>query len=328
MRIEVYTKGDKLPELIDGTVMHSAFIFRTTEKLSSCKPYMLVAYDEEGKEIGHLMITRRNSFTLLPPHIKFWYTINGEGVYRKECPDRERIFSGFLNKVFGMFDIRHSYIEIQDIEDSRFAYGTLSGHDFVPIRDQRMYISIHSKSPQERISRAYRAHIRKAEKTGVTYRQATGKEEIETGLRLLKNYYRSKTRRKLPPQKSLEELLTDRNSENSGNAKLFIVYFKGKAIGSSICIYDKKRAYLAYSCGLRKRYPLQYPGIMAIWAALKDAYDNRFPHFEFLEARNLSRIHYNFRHTLLNYGCKQVGTFKWYHYKWNLLNKILRAIYV
>ena len=67
---------------------------------------------------------------------------------------------------------------------------------------------------------------------------------------------------------------------------------------------------------------------MAIWAAITDAYKNKYDHFEFLEARSLPYFHRKFIGTLLNYGGKQVGTLRWYHFKWNWLNKILRAIYV
>ena len=93
-------------------------------------------------------------------------------------------------------------------------------------------------------------------------------------------------------------------------------------------LYDSDRANLAYCCGLRKRFPMQYPGIMAIWAAIKDAYEQGYAHFEFLEVRTLSRFHLGFINTLLNYGGKQVGTLCWYHFKWNWVNKILRSIYV
>ena len=328
MRIEIFTRSEKLPGLIEGSAIHSAHMFRTLETSRGCKPYMLVAYDDKNKESGHLLFAKRRDFRLFPPVFSFWYSILGEGVYRDGCNNREEIFTMFIEKVFDMFDFHHTFIEVQNIEDSRFAYSTFSKHNFVPMRDQRMYISLHSKPPQERLTRSYRAHIRKAESNGVTYRQATTEKEIREGLLLLKNYYMSKTRRRLPSNEALYSILHSSNGELSENSKLFIVEFKNRIIGSSICLYDKERAYLAYSCGLRKRYPMQYPGIMAIWASLTDAHQRGFAHFEFLEARNLSRLHRGFINTLLNYGGKQVGTLRWYHFRWNWINKILRSIYV
>jgi hypothetical protein len=326
MRIETYTKSDSLPSLIDGSVLHSALLFRCMEKSKGCKPYMLVGYNDNGEEEGHLLFVKRSNIRLLPPVLSVWYSINGEGVYRNK-EKREEIFAKFLEKVFEKFDFRHSFIEATNIEDSLFAYGTLSSHKFIPMRDQRMYISLHSKAPQERLTRAYRAHIRKAENNGVTYRRATTPQEIEDGIQLLRNYYISKTRR-LPSRETLNMMLHNSDGTLSEQAKMFVVIYKGKAIGSSFCMYDNDRAYLSYYCGLRKSYPAQYPGIMAIWAALTDAHKEGYAHFEFLEVRSRSRINPKFISALLNYGGKQKGTLRWFRFKWHWLNKILRAIYV
>lgn len=328
VRIEIYTTAGELPQLIEGSVLHSPMMFRAMESGRGTKPFMLVASDDNGDEIAHILIVKRRRVRLFPPVIGSWYSIQGEGVYSPACKNREEVFALFLEEIFKMFDFRHTYIEVQNIEDSRFAYGALRGHNFVPVRDQRLYISLHSKAPLERLSRAYRAHIRRAENSGVGYRRATAESDINEGLVLLRNFYISKTRRSLPGLQTLKDMILDANGMLSDKVKLFVVTYKDKIIGSSLCLYDKERVNLAYSCGLRKRYPLQYPGIMAIWAALSDAYEKGYAHFEFLEARALSRIHSGFLSTLLNYGGKQVGTLKWYHFKWNWVNKILRAIYV
>ncbi len=328
MRIETFTKSEQLPNLIEGSPLHSVLMFRSQERTKGNKPYMLVAYDTENKELGHILVIRQSGFRLFPHLFSIWYTINGEGVYREGYHNKEAVFEKFIEKVFELFDIRHSFIRVENIEDSRFAYGILRSKDFAQIRDQRMYISLHSKDPQTRLTRAYRAHIRKAESRGVTYQRATEQKEIDEGLQLLYNYYISKTRRRLPSKNILNMMLHENDGTLSEKAKLFIVKHKEKIIGSSLCLYDNERAYLAYTCGLRKSHPMQYPGIMAIWAALNDAYKHGFPHFEFLEARALSSLHKRFLKTLLNYGVKEKGTLRWYRYRWSWVNKFLRAIYV
>ena len=328
MRIEIFTKSDSLPQLIDGPIQHSAIMFRTIERSGSSKPYMLVAYDSQGKEQAHLLMIKKRGIRLFPPVLGFWYSIQGEGAYSNECSDREAIFGQFLEKVFDLFDFRHSFIEIENIGDSRFAYGTLSGHSFVPMRDRRIYISLHSRHPQERLTRSYRSHIRKAEERGVTTRRAVNDDEINEALSLMRNFYRSKTRKRLPDRKILFNLLHNSDGTLSQNAGMFLVIYRGRIIGSSICLYEEGRAYLAYSCGLRKRFPLQFPGIMAIWAALSDAHSRGFAHFEFLEVRGLSRLRRSYLGTIGNFGGKEVGTLRWYHFKWNWINIFLRWIYV
>ncbi len=328
MRIEIFTKSEEIPTLIRGSILHSAAMFRALEGEHASKPYMLVAYDSNDAEIGHLLITRNRSIRIFPPVFSVWYTIQGEGTYSKLCTDREQIFASFLEKVFDIFDFRHSFIEVQNIEDSRFAYSVLSKHNFTPLRDHRNYISLHSKTPRERLSRAYKAHIRKAESAGVTTRIATTREEVDKALKLIKNFYKTKTRKKYPKRERILKLLYNSDGSLSNNAKIFLVIYKGNIIGSSICIYEQGRAFLAYSCGLRKRYPLQYPGIMAIWAALSNAHKEGYDHFEFLEVRGLSRLRKSFLNTIGNFGGKEVSTLRWYHFKWGWLNKFLRWIYV
>lgn len=319
-----------LPELIQGPVFHSALVFHAFELRRGCKPYMLIGYDEQGNELGHLLVIKRRTMRLIPPVLNYWYTINGAGTYAPCCSNaqREEIFAAFIDRIFDMLDFRHTFIEVINIEDSRFAYGTLSSHNFVPLRDRRLYISLHSKDPHERLTRAYKAHIRNAESRGVTYRQATTPQDMEEGMSLLRNYYRSKIQRDLPSAKALHSMLHSPDGALSNQARLFVVEYKGKLIGSSLCLYEQDRACLAYSCGLRKSHPLLYPGIMAIWAAITDAHSNGYAHFEFLEARALPRIKRKFFATLLNYGGKQVGTLRWQHFRWNWINKILRRIYV
>lgn len=328
MRIEIYTKSPEIPELINGPMLHSPKAFRAFEESGKEKPYMLVAYDNDGEEVGHLLMVRKKSLRIFPPVFSVWYSIMGEGAYSSRCNNREEVFALFLEKVFDMFDFRHSFIEIQNIEDSRFAYGTLRSHFFIPVRDHRNYISLHSKEPAERLSVKYKAHIRRSESRGTTWRRASSEEEIKEALRLMKNFYRSKTRKKFPNCEAMFNMLHNSDGTLSDEAKMFIVLNKGKIIGSSICLYESKRAMLAYSCGLRKRHPLLYPGIMAIWAAISDAHNNGYSHFEFLEVRALSRLRKSFLNTIGNFGGKDVGTLRWYHLKWNWLNKFLRWIYV
>ena len=328
MHIEIYTKGEELPQLLPGNIQHSALMFRTLEKSKRSQPYMLVAYDDNQKEAAHLIIIKRKPLFPFLPIIGNRYTIYGEGVYREGCSEREEIYTMFLDKLFDIADSLHSYIEIKTIEDPRFAYATLSRRNFIPVRDHRIYISLHSKAPEERLSRKYRSHIRKAKERGVSYRIATSPAEIEQALHLLHNYYISKVRRPFPDTRILKQLLTHPDGKPRSETQLFVVEYKGKIIGSSIVTHDKERAYLAFSCGLRKSHPTCYPGIMAVWAAIESAHRNGYPHIEFLESRTLAGIRSSYKNFLLNFGGKQVSTLRWYRFKWNIFNKILRAIYV
>lgn len=307
-------------------MLHSAEMFRLLEQNTASSPVMIVAYDGDVEQ-AHMLAVKYRELRLLPPGFFFWYTLHGEGTYRDGVPNREELFAMMLDKLFTLFDIRHTFIEVRNLKDSGFAYDVLSKREFFPMRDMRIYNSLHDVHPSKRLTRAYRSHIRKAEERGVTYHRATSPDEVDTALRLLHNYYKSKIRRHLPPEKFLRNLLLP-DGRVSEKAKLFVVLYKEKIIGCSLCIHENERAYLAYNCGLRKRHHLLYPGIMAVWAAITDAYNHGIPHFEFLEPKEVLSTRLGYIDFILNFGGKQVGTLRWYHFKWNGINKIMRAIYV
>lgn len=306
--------------------MHSAEMFHNIGKHSGKKAYMLVA-QENGTELAHLLVIRRRAwYWWLPLSLHSYYAVYGEGVYAPWC-NKEEIFALFLDKIISLAGISHTRIDIRKLNDERFAYKALSERFFCPHRTIKIYNSLHSHTPEERLSKRYRKYIKKAEQRGATYSTAVSPEEIKEGLKLLKYHYMSKMRKHFPKEKMLLSMLYDSDGKLSQQTKMYIVRLKEKIIGCSICLYEEERAKLLYSCGLRKSYPLAYPGVLAVWAAMKDAQQLMVKHFEFLEAK-IDYIRPDYMNFMLNFGGKQVGTLRWRRYRFNWVNKILRAIYV
>lgn len=326
MKIEIYTASQDIPQLVDGSPLHSKRMFCLLESHTEARPIMIAAFDNDNKELGHILVVKYREWRLLPPGFHIWYTIHGQGVYSSECNDKEHLFKLLIDKLFDLFDFNHTLIDIRNLDDARFAYDTLSDKGFFPRRDRRMYISLHSKEPEKRLTRTYKANIRKAQKRGVMFREVNNTQEALVAIKMMRRYYASKIGRHLPPTKYLLHLLADDEGDKK-TARLFAVYHKEKMIGCSICLYDKERVFLAYSCGLRKTHPLLYPGIMAVWAAITDAHKRGIPHFEFLEPQG-HKLRTGYLNFILNFGCKQVTTLRWRHFKWNIINKIFKAIYV
>ncbi len=327
MRIELYKSGEKLPPLMPGIFFHSEQFFHILENSPGIKPVMLVAYDDE-EEKGHLLAMLKRDFRIVPPGIYHWCSIYSEGVYTGNNSDRNKLFSMLLDRLLKYLDIRYTFIEVRYIADTRNTYRTFSKYNFIPRHDLRIYNSLHSRRPEERLSRAYHSHIRRAKMRGVTYRQINEKQEIETGIKMLKKYYVSKVDRYFAPTELLTKMLM-KVEDNAPDTRMFAVYNKEKKmIGCSICLYSEDRAYLLYNCGLRKSYPLLYPGIMSVWAAIKDAHERGYSHFEFAVSGTPLKKKIGFKNFLLNFGGKQTSTLRWYRFRWNWINKILRKIYV
>ena len=106
-------------------------------------------------------------------------------------------------------------------------------------------------------------------------------DEIRDFSRMLHKVYSSRIRRYFPANDFFRHM---NNMLIKGKqAKIFIVRYKEKIIGGSVCIYSGDNAFLWFSGGMRKTYALQYPGVLAVWKALEDAHERGFRHLEFMD---------------------------------------------
>lgn len=109
-------------------------------------------------------------------------------------------------------------------------------------------------------------------------------------------------------------------------SKTFIVTYKDKIIGGSVCTYSKDSAYLWFSGGMRKTYALQYPGVLAVWKALDYAKQKGYRHLEFMDVGLPFKPH-GYRDFILRFGGKQTSTRRWYRFQWKWLNWLLGKFY-
>ena len=109
--------------------------------------------------------------------------------------------------------------------------------------------------------------------------------------------------------------------------RIYIIRYKGKIIGGSICVFSDGNAYLWFSAGLRKSYPRQYPGVLAVWAAIDYAYRHDYDHIEFMDV-GLPFKQYGYRNFILRFGGIQYGTRRWFRFRWKWLNNLITRFYI
>ncbi len=83
---------------------------------------------------------------------------------------------------------------------------------------------------------------------------------------MLKKAYSSQVRKHFPDLNFFRLLTWQRPDKEM--AKIFLVKYKDKIIGGSVCVFSNGNAYLWFSGGMRKTYAFLYPGVLAVWAAL------------------------------------------------------------
>lgn len=324
--LHIYTKGHEIPDSLDSNIFHSKKLFQIYEATPKHTPYMIVARDENQEIISYMLaIIRKNNF-LTPPFFFNRCTIYGRGVYPNSKYVKEYLFNQmqqFLTKKISKVAF---IIEFKNLGNALWGYKHFRDNGYFPINWLRVRNSLHSQSSaSERISVSRMRQIKKGLSNGATIEQVTKTEDLHELGKLLHKIHATHFRKYFPSITFFNQL--EKHLTKDGKAKIFAVKYKGKIIGGSACIYAEDCAYLWFSGGLRKSYAPQHPGILAVWAVLKDSYKSGYKHLEFVDVGLPFKKH-GYRDFVLRFGGKQNSTRRWFRFRWKWLNKLFTKIYV
>lgn len=317
IHIRIIQKSDQLPGMKADNFFHSPELFRITEQTPRTTPYMVVAEDESGKCIAHLLAMIRRRGTLIPPFLYANGRVYGQGEYDDSVQNPEEIFRMMLEAITQKLR-RHLcfYIEFSEVRPKMFGYRMFRQCHYFPVHWQEVHNSLHSRNPEERLSKKTRQRIKKAYAQGVETRTVQSVEEVHLFYKLLKVFYRIKLRRLIPPEKQFLEL------NHYEKAQIFVTLYHGRMIGGSACVYSEGNAYLWYLASKRKSYPTLHPNTMTIWYAIKYAYEHHYAHIFFMDV-GLPFKKNPFLDFILKFGGKPVARYRWFRFSISWINRLL-----
>lgn len=316
VNVNIYTRSEDLPQMQQGNFFHSPELFRIIENTPGQWPFMAVATDDDGRIVGHMLAMLRRRGSWFPPYFFTQGRIYGEGEYAAGV-DKDAVFGLMLKALTRRFRFKMCFsIEVSDVSQKMFGYRHFRENHFFAVHWQEVHNSLHSKSPEERLSEKMLQSIRKVYEAGVTTREAVSQADVHAFYKLLHGFYRMKMRRIIPPENQFAEL------HKSDSAKIFITLYKDKVIGGCACVYTGGNAYMWYLASKRKSHPLLHPSRMTIFAALRHAYEHGYSHMYFLDVGLPFRKNL-FRDFILSFGGKPVARFRWFRISVGWLNKLL-----
>ena len=319
VQIIIYKKSEEIPPLNNNNLFHSIELFRIYEKTSGYTPIMIVYFENDIPQ-AHLLATLRKSSHLFPPYYIKRCEIFDTGSYTSsDTKIKEYQFNQMLSVLTKQVTKKCFLIEFRNLQNALFGYKAFRQNNYVPIHWLRIHNSLHSKPPKERLNPARKRQIRKALLNEVSVSTVQSEEEVREFAKILRKNYSYKIRKHFPNINFFIQVI--RSNGEKKNGEIFLVKYKEKIIGGSVCVFSEGDAYLWFSGGLRKRYPLQYPGIMAVWGALTYSYKNGYKHMEFMDV-GLPFLKHGYRTFVLYFGGKQIGTRRWFHFKWEFLNRL------
>ena len=323
IRLMTYRSGSTLPTLPGTQLPHSNELFRVYEQTPGYAPVLIVA-SMDGRPVAKLLAVIRRSARIFPPSIIHRCEVFGTGEYFDDALAPDELFGQMLEHLTSEVLKDCFLIEFRNLNTALSCYKHFRRNDYFPMNWIRVYNSLHSLPPEQRIEPKRLRQVNHATKLGAYIQPAETEEDLEAFFRMLQRNYSSKLRKHFP-DRQLFRLLTRQRPEGP-LAKVFLVKYKDKVVGGSFCMFSGNRAYLDFSCGLRKTYAWLYPGTMAVWAAIRYAHQQGYSHFEFADA-GLPFQKVGYRSFILSFGGKQVSTRRWFRFRWEWLNRLATLLY-
>ncbi|MFA6812197.1 MAG: GNAT family N-acetyltransferase [Bacteroidaceae bacterium] len=327
LKLTTYYQWKCIPDFPEKDVFHSKEMFLVYESTPGYKPILIIATDN-GDPIARLFCTIHKTKKWIPAFLSNQCIIYGTNDFLDQTGliDSESVFGEMLEHLTREVCSKCFFIEFRNLSNSLFGYKYFRKNGYFPINWMRVRNSLHSiKNVEERYSSSRIRQIKKGLENGATVKIAETYEEIHGFARMLKRNYSSHIRKTFPNKiffQQINEILV-----KSGRAKIFIVKYKEKIIGGSVCSYSGENASLWYSGGMHTTYAHQYPGVLAVWGAMKDAHRCGYRHIEFMDV-GLPFQKNGYRNFVTLFGGKLSSTRRWFKFRWRWLNKLLIAAYV
>ena len=233
IEVRIYSENEELPHLLEGNFFHSLELFQIGEKVPSDTPIMAVA-TQEGRVVGQMLAMIHRRHILIPPFIYTHAHVHGEGAYLDE-ETAEATFPTLLHAMTRELTRRHTlYIEFSEIQKKMFGYRHFRRTGYYPIAWQEVYNSLHSKTPEERLTDKAKMQIEAAERKGLKCHSTSDENEVGKFYQLYRNFYKMKPRRYVPPREYFEQI------SKSSEAKVFVTTYDKKRLGIKKASYENK----------------------------------------------------------------------------------------
>jgi len=208
MNVTIYEHASELPPLTGSNYFHSRELMELCELTPRQKPYMVVASDDAGGVRAYLLAVERRRRSWLPPYLYKHVRVLGEGCYTADAD--QQLFGMMVNALTARMQHKALYIEFSNLSQKMFGYRQLRAAGFFPVKWMSIHNSLHSRTPEERISERQLKRINNAKQRGLTTVVATTDEPLHPRQPLLPRHDGSRTLRDSAHQDAREDHRHDR----------------------------------------------------------------------------------------------------------------------
>lgn len=319
--VQIYPSGDTLPQLLEGDFFHSRELFSLCRQTPRQKPYMVTVEDESGCVQAQMLAVVRYRTSWLPPYLYRHCRVLGEGCYQtSDRHEREHLFGLMLEHFTKRIGRYLLYVEVSNLSHKMLGYRQFREQGYFPVRWMSIHNSLHSRTPEERISQRMQRRIEVAYERGVVTDEVQGDDDFKAFSKLLRHHNWLKPKRYIPADEFFKGL------QQQGHGRLYLTRYRGHIVGCSAVVYSQQQAYLWYAAYRRKSFALIHPDVLTIWHAIKDSHRQSCEHIFFLDVGLPFRKN-SFREFILRFGGKPQSTYRWFRCSIRWINRLLSWIY-
>ena len=166
LKTTIYRRSKDLPEVEGGNFFHSKQLFEILAKTPRQKPYMVVVEDEQGRIVSHMLGFLRYRTFIFPPFLLVHCRVLGEGEYAESEYPKDELFEEMLKALTQELNTRTLYIEVSHLSQKMLGYRQLKQMGYYPINWMSIHNSLHSHTPEERITEKLQKRIDTAHERG------------------------------------------------------------------------------------------------------------------------------------------------------------------
>ncbi|HQG78683.1 MAG TPA: GNAT family N-acetyltransferase [Bacteroidales bacterium] len=261
----------------NGSFFQTPAYFRFLKKTVGHDPFVFIGA-KEGSYSILIMGSVQYSSSPLVKKFSRRAIVNGGLVTDPEA-DADDI-TAFLTYLSKSLSKRAMYLEIRNLNDYSAFNPLFDAAGFSRVAHLNYQVSVNSSEDAFRhLSQSRRRQVRKSLDGGAKVVVSNSVEEIEAFYSILRETYRRKVKRPLPPKDFFLKF------RESGLGVYILVRYKGGIIGGIMCpVYGRKALYEWYIAGEDGKYPGIYPSVLATWSAIEYAATNNIGIFDFMGA--------------------------------------------
>lgn len=336
----IYTSPGTFPSgLLTDDFFHSAQLFMLYRNTPRQKPYLVTVETPDGSVVAQLLAVVRYRTSWLPPYLYRHCRVLGEGVYARDDMKAE-LFGLMLRALTERLGRWILYIEFSNLSQKMMGYSQFRDCGYFPVRWMSIHNSLHSRTPEERLSEQMLRRINHAYERGIVTDEVQTDEDFRSFMKLLRHHNWTKPKRYIPADeffRGLQASLTQDDGEHqsspipdthhpSPNGRLFLTRYHGHVVGCSAVAYSQRQAYLLYAAYRRKSYVWLRPDVLTIWHAIKSSYEQGYEHIYFMDV-GLPFQKNAFRDFILSFGGKPTSTYRWFRCSIGWLNRLFSWFY-